>query len=262
MGAMKHARFAAILLLLAIGGCTRYARPRSLEVDPVRALARVEARRQVLPRLAVDARASYYAPEGARKGSVVLVLERPASLRFEALSPTDDLLAILTSDGERFTQYERGADVCHTGPACARNVARLLPIPLRGEDVVHVLLGGSPIIDATPVEVGWDEDEGLAVLRLEGKDGVAQEIAADPCSWEVWRSEVTKDGDTVMRLTFDGWEGGPEARLPREVRVEMPAQDVDLKLVYRAVDPDVELEDDTFRYACPSGTQAVELPCD
>lgn len=260
MRAMKRTLIAAALLL-ALPGCTKYARPRSLETDPTRALERIEARRQAVPKLAVDARASYYANSEARKGTVVLVLKRPASLRFEALTPTDDLIAILTADGERFTQYERGADVCHTGPACPRNVARLLPIPLRAEDVVHVLLGGTPVIAGAPVDVGWDEDEGLAVLRIAG-EGTEQVIGADPCSWEVWSSEITRGGETVLRLTFDGWEGPSGARAPREVRVEVPPEDVDLKLVYRAVDPDVEVDAETFRYQCPSGVTAVELPCD
>lgn len=251
-----------LLLATLAPGCTRYARPRSLETDPARALALIEARRQAIPRLAVDARASYYAPEGARKGSVVLVLQRPASLRFEALTPTDDLVAILTSDGERFTQYERGSDACYTGPACPRNIARLLPLPLAGEDIVHVLLGGTPIIEHTSAEVDWDEDEGLAVLRLHGAGGVVQEIGADPCSWEVWRSEITKDGDTVMLLTLEDWKSVGDARLPQELQVLMPEQDVDLKLVYRAVDRGVEVDADTFRYTCPAGTKPVELPCE
>ncbi|GMV42342.1 MAG: hypothetical protein AMXMBFR64_40580 [Myxococcales bacterium] len=250
-----------VVLLLVISGCTRYARPRSLESDPAIVLSRIEARRQVLPTLAVDARASYYAPEGARKGAVVLVVQRPAALRFEALSPTDDLVAILTSDGERFTQHERGSDLCHTGPACPRNIGRLLPLPLRGEDIVHVLLGGTPLIAHTAAEVGWDEDDGLAVLRLRG-DGVEQEIGADPCSWEVYRSEIRKGGDVVMSLTFDDWRPVGDARLPHVLQALMPAQDVDLKLVYRAVDPGVEVDAETFRYPCPAGTRPVELPCE
>lgn len=252
---------ALALVACALPSCSRYARPRSLETDPAVAEARILARRGVLPRLSIDARASYYADDGARKGTVVMVLERPAKVRFEALTPTDDMLAILTSDGERFVQYERGSNLCNTGDACPENVARLVPIPMRGEDLVDVLLGGTPLIAATKRSLRWDSSDGFLVLELAGDAGVVQEVSVDPCSYELYRSEVLRGGDTVFVISMDGWHDVGGARLPTEIRFEMPERDIDLKLVYRAVDPNVDTDESTFRFTCPEGTVEQLHPC-
>jgi outer membrane lipoprotein-sorting protein len=256
-------RLALLASLLVAPACSRYARPRSAETDPAKVEARILSNRNEIPRIAADSRATYYGPEGARKGTVVVVVEQPDKVRFEALSPTDDLIAILTSDGERFVQWERGSDVCFTGPSCPQNVSRLVPIPMRSDQLVDVLLGSSPLIEATRSEVDWDGSDGLLLLRLFGEGGLVQEVGVDPCSYELYRSVLEKDGDLVFELTVDGWaEVTPGARLPRELRLEMPEQDVDLKIEYRSVSADVDVDETTFRFACPEGTRTQELPCE
>ena len=51
-------------------------------------------------------------------------------MQFQALAPTLDLLALMSTDGTRFVGFQRGGTKCFTGPACPRNLARLVPIAL------------------------------------------------------------------------------------------------------------------------------------
>ena len=80
----------------------------------------------------------------------VVVAERSGRLRFETLSPFEQPLSTLVSDGAKFALYDLGKKRYYHGPATPTNLSRLLPIRMRGVDIAQLLLGEPPLIAPTP----------------------------------------------------------------------------------------------------------------
>jgi hypothetical protein len=116
----------------------------------------------------IEARASQYSDQGGLKGKLLLIARRPGHLRMEGLSPTDDSVSVLATDGERFTSYQRGANHCFVGRACPDNVGRFASVPLAADDLVGVLLGRPPIIPHDSATMKWDGEVGAYRLELVG----------------------------------------------------------------------------------------------
>ncbi|MFT5432742.1 MAG: outer membrane lipoprotein-sorting protein, partial [Myxococcota bacterium] len=147
---MRRILFFALVCLStsALSGCcaSRFDRPPGPTPDSAGLIEKMNQRVKKVSSFEYLTRMSYYGDSGARKGRVELLGEAPDRFRMEALTPSDDTVAILISDGSKFVSHERGQTRCMTGPACATNVSRLLPVSLEGPDLYAVLVGGAPVI--------------------------------------------------------------------------------------------------------------------
>ncbi|MCB9730211.1 MAG: DUF4292 domain-containing protein [Deltaproteobacteria bacterium] len=237
--------------------------PDDALTEPAQVLALVRAHAEgagAIHSLSAEARVSFYSAHGARKGKMIILARRPASLHFSALSPTDDLVAFLASDGERFTSFERGSDVCEVGPACARNVGRLLPIPMEGAELVGLLVGQVPVIEHERAVMSWDARAGA--YRLDLQDGARQQrLWVEHGSGAVRRVELWRGDEREVSVAYDDRHLHGGIDLPHEIRVEAARDAIDLKVRYREVELNGTLDDDAFAIPCPEGTRAVEAPC-
>jgi len=261
LGAHAARTLIASLCLVACGGTAHVNQPKDALSEPGQVLARVAentARRQ---RLVVEARVSYYGEEGARKAKAIILARRPAAMHFSALSPTDDLVAMLASDGQRFTSFQRGADVCYTGRSCRENVARFSMFPMEGAQLVDVLVGGVPVIEAMESEMAWDERAGAYRIELRGAQNTLQRIWVAHGTWDVKRSEVLRDGKLQVNLVFDDVAVVAGERLPHTIDMKMPSRNSDLRVRYRDVELNTEISDDAFAVPCPAGTRVETLLC-
>ena len=154
----------AFLISQPMMGCAQHAQlrpPGEVLTDAEAVLAKVTERTARLRSLSVEARVSYYGKEGARKAKAVILARRPAGLHFSVYSPTDDMLAVLASDGERFTSFERGASTCYVGRSCAENIGRFSFFPLEGAKLVDTLVAEG--------RVGVIAFKGEILLQINGK---------------------------------------------------------------------------------------------
>ena len=242
----------------------RHSPPPDAYTEAAPLLAEAERRAEGVTRLLAESRVEYYGSDGVRKGRVVVVVGRPAAVRFEALSPTQDFLALLVSDGTRFVSFQRGDDRCFLGPACPLNVGRLLPIALPGEAVVRVLLGEAPVIDHDQAEVTFNTRTGHYDVVLEATTrGEKQRISFDPEDLSPREARVWRADKLLFRVSWESWKRRDGVALPREIRFRMPSGDVDLSIRYRdlEVNPS-DVTDETFRFECPKGTERWWLDCE
>lgn len=248
-----------------LSGCRarRVPLPDDALTDPSAVIALLRQRAEgpgAITSLSAEARVSYYSGDGARKGKMVILARRPASLHFSALSPTDDLVAFMVSDGERFTAFERGSPECEVGAACAANVGRLLPIPMEGADLVGLLISSVPIMRHEQASVAWDARAGA--YRLELVDGARSErIWVDHGTGRVRVAEIWEGGKRQVRIGYSEFKQHGELSLAHEIHVEAARNAIDLKVRYREVELNGTIGDDAFAIACPEGTREVEVPC-
>ncbi len=222
----------------------------------------------------IEARASQYSDAGGLKGKVLILAQRPGRLRMEGLSPTDDSVSILATDGERFTSYQRGDTRCFVGRACPSNVGRFASVPLDSDELVGVLLGRPPIIPHSDASMQWDRAMGAYRLDLVG--GAADLGMARGRTQRLWvrhgdgrivRTALLEGGKTKVDVTYSEFKtvrGGPtqaDRVLPGRLDVMLARESTDLRLVYNDIDLATAVDAAAFTFECPAGTALEELAC-
>jgi len=94
--------------------------------------------------LSCDAKAFVEAPENAGRYALHVSVKRPVSIRIEALTPMGDPAAVLVADQGRFALLDLRNNVFYRGPATPENLSRLIPAPLRDEELVALITGDIP----------------------------------------------------------------------------------------------------------------------
>ncbi len=265
-----------LLLLPWAAGCPSTCPAIPIE-SPVQALESHRGLRTRARVLRAEASVEQFASEGRIRGTVLMFIQRPEQVRFDAMTDFGPA-AILTSDGVRFALSDLRENQFLTGPTCPENIARLLGIPMSGRQVTLFLLGDSPRIEADDESIRCDG--GRYLVELEGVDGRRQELefevdeadledSPDDQRLRLRRSEVfSPGGETEWRATFDDYEivtnreEGVGVALPFRVRFEHPARDADTTVRFRDIDLNVEVPDGVFQQESPPGVTVQEVSCE
>ena len=243
---------------LALAGCsgaTRMPTDGPQTADDVLAKAAAVAYPQ---HVQGTARMDAYTEGERRAGNLLLFLQRPNKAQVQALSPTLDLLALLSTDGERFTSFERGGKQCLVGPACPANLARLVPIALPASQLVGVLVGQPPLHDAPERTLAWDRDRGLYRVRIGQPAGQHQDVYIEPGSFRYAGAVWYRGRERIASVQYAGRKGS----LPEVLRLQSSRPKTDLTLSWREPDTEEPPDADTFAVSCPEGMPVVELGCE
>ena len=244
-------------------GCPEpFKKPDGALSKAAQVLALMDARTAKVRNLAIEVRASYYDDKMVRKGKLEIVVQPPSSIFVSALSPTGDMLTALASDGKHFTSFQRGSTECYTGPACQENVGRFLPLPLKSEEVVKLVLGAVPIAKGSPRTLRWDGRAGAYEVGVQTSSGETQRIWVTHGAGLVKRATLTRGKRMVYDIVFENVKKVGRHLLPHRVRVKMARRNIDLKLDIRDAEFDSdEIDAGTFKLSCPEATTPRSLPC-
>lgn len=269
---------APLLAAATLAACGGASCPTTLFPGGAEALA--ARRRLVSPvqTLRAEARVTQRGRDGRIRGTVFMMLERPDRVRFDAMTQMGPA-AVLTSDGTSFALKDLRENRFLVGPSCPANVARLLGIPLSGEDVARFLLGDTPLLDDPDPAIRCNED-GRYLVALQDADGRRQEVELEV--WEADRGAPPErqrlrllrserfhpDGRVEWRATFDDYEPvvdqatGGRVEIPKDIRFEHPEANADTRVKMRDVDLGVELPADAFRQSTPPGLTPEHVACE
>ena len=198
----------------------------------------------------------------ARKADVLIRLAGPDKVQFQALSPTMDLLAVLTTDGQRFVSYERGARRCYTGRACPSNLARLVPMAMPADQLVATILGRPPLLPVGERSLHWDESKQAWRLHIGGaQDRDQQDVWVTHGDYRFRGSVVYRQGKRVASIAYGDLAQGNSNMPPRRLRLQVPKRKIDMSIELREVTVDEPIDARDFAIPCPTGTLEVRLPC-
>jgi len=255
-------------------GCAGVAAPLHPFRDPRQAVLAQESARSSLRSLKAEARVDHRGQKGRIKGTVLMFVERPASVRFDAMTQFGPA-AILTSDGERFAYADMRSRRFMTGATCAKNIQRLLNLPLDVKQTTLLLLGGTPVIDHESERIGWNDD-GFYRVALRAADGGRQEIDLAPAQpkaeppaqdLRLVRSEVYDHaGKSSMRIEYGDYRvlgsRGAKIAMPFLVHVTQPALGRDTQIRFKQIELDAEVPAGAFAQEPLPGMQQEEASCD
>lgn len=234
----------------ALGCSSSVTCPAQPLTNPEDALASIASARAGWSSLKAEARVTQWADRGRIRGTVLMFFEQPGKVRFDVMSALGPA-AVLTSDGENFQLSDLRANTFVQGPTCPDNIARLLGVAIEGENVMRLLTGDTPIIDAA--SRAMECRNGSYTLLLTGADGTSQEIVVgiDPGDATlaapsqrlslVESSVLAPDGTSQWRATWDGYVTVDGVRLPTEVRLidYVNGADTEVRVKSFDVNPDV-----------------------
>jgi hypothetical protein len=250
--------------------------------DPGRALLALRSMRRPASVLRAEATVEQWGRDGRIRGTVMMFVERPASVRFDAMTQFGPAV-ILTSDGSEFALTDLRENRYMQGPTCPENIALLLGIPMSGADVTLFLLGESPMIQTDRRSIECVSDE-TYLVTLHGDQGERQELALEVREWDMDRNAPPDEqrlrlrrsemfdarGETVWRATYDDYRviedpnsaEGYGVAMPFKIRFEHPAENADTTVRFTDVDINVDVPPGAFRQTHRPGIPPETVSCE
>jgi outer membrane lipoprotein-sorting protein len=252
------------LALFALGAASCCPRPWPKDLAPIPdaglVLRGLEHARAPLKSISATAKIDAFTREGRARVREVLVAERGGRLRFETLSPFEQPMATMVSDGKRFALYDLGKKHFYHGPATPQNVARILPIRLQGSDVARLLLGDPPLIVHEAATLVIERCHSRYRLTLTNQAaGLRQDLAVDAARLLPVESRIYLGGELLYAVQFEDYAEIEKLWVPRKLLYRSPADKVDILVLYGDVGLNEALEDDLFRLQPPRGVTVTEV---
>ena len=248
---------AHLVALLALFACS-HARVRGGDLDPVDLAARIERAHAVPESLSAEGKAFVDAPRNGGRYPFQISIRRPAALRIAALDPLGNPAAVLVADDAgRFALLDGRANVYYRGPATAENLARLIPAPLRPEELVALLLGGPPPLPGGAPASAYGSGDG-SVLVLEAPGGISQEICAG-ADLRIERVRRLRGKDLWWSATLQDHDDKGGAQMPSLIHFSIPGENTEVELTLRDRLVGKPPPFGAFQLGAPPGVRVVEL---
>lgn len=247
----------ALAAALLLAGCPRRAPPPDLSADAEALRAQVVAAQDRVRSCAGDARLKVAWTGGPVSLPQYVAAEKPDRLHVETFDFFGNALAVLVARDGRFALYDAREKVYYRGPATPENLARLVPLPLPAEDLVTLLCGSAPLLDAPAVLA--EPGSGFMGLDLAGR-GRRQSLAIGAGA-AILRSERTGGvpGAPDYVATFSGHRTRGGVPFPTTLALTATSPEVELELRWKDVEVNAELDAALFRLEPPAGARVVEL---
>ena len=183
-----------LLVVLLVCGCpgggANYPKPAS-EPSVQDVVDRLAKERDALHAFKAKSTMDYWFGSNRVKGTVLVMGEAGAKVRFNALSPAGgDVMADLACDGTNFVYLDYQHNCTLSGPCNRQSIANLLHVELEPDDFLHLALGTVPVLPNPTGTVTWDASKGYWQVALQSPQGT-QKISIDARDnhWDVVASE-------------------------------------------------------------------------
>ncbi|MGB5366263.1 MAG: DUF4292 domain-containing protein [Polyangiales bacterium] len=214
-----------------------------------------------------EARVTQWARDGRIRGTVFMFLQRPNRVRFDVMTQVGPA-AVLTSDGETFQLSDLREGAFVHGPTCPENIARLLGISVDAENVLRLLTGDTPVIEATGQSM--ECRDGRYVVTLVAADGTTQEVSFSVAGDDLDKTPAEQrltlrrsvergpNGDTRWEATYDEYIDVDGQSFPTKVRFVDQVNNADTSVRVKSISLNPEVPDGAFQQA-PSPGMSIEF---
>jgi hypothetical protein len=255
---MKLGLVAVLFAFACSGGGGKYKAPSRLPTaDDI--IAKLAATRDARKAFRAESVMDYWLSGQRVKGTVLVMGTSQKQVRFNAISPQNDVLADMACDGQDFALVNMQKNCQLTGPCNKQSIATFLRVELEPEDVLHLALGTVPVPAGSKGTVTWDANKGYERVELESAEG-KQKIVIDARDGhsDVVSSELSRDGKVVWSVENQDFtevkdEAGGVHRLPAKTRFKSPQEDADLIVDWKERTVNPTLDAAKFKVEVPQG---------
>ncbi len=242
--------------LTACGG--GQVRPDGAATEPTAYLDAISRRADAIKGLTAEIKLEIWREQKRVRATQLVAVDGQGRLRIDVLSPFGQPISTLVSDGSRLMIYSMEERRFLIGAATPENLARLVPLELSPSVLSALLRGAIPVLTHESAEVAWDKTAGTHQLDLRAS-GERQLIDFEPAALRVVRLRQWRGDTVIVDGRFGDYSGTGDAIIPRRMRFESPAENlqVDLKVVNFRLDP--SFTDSTFELTPPRGVPVEAL---
>jgi hypothetical protein len=274
-------------------GCYR-APPASRFPDARSLLSRLHEQQSCSRGLAGEGKLDYFGKEGRVRGTVLFMASSPDRVRLDVVSPFGATISTLTSDGKDFSLLDLRQKLFLRGPANACNLSQFTRVPMPPHALVSLLRGEAPLLSHSAADATLSWEGGRYLVRIQSKHAATEEIAISPRdadfdkpyaeqqlsletvavrqqSYVLYRAELEQHDPAATappRADPDGIDpdvppSGPacNARVPRRLHFEVPAEEQDLVLAISEIAHNPPLSAGSFQQRAPGGVVVRSSPC-
>jgi outer membrane lipoprotein-sorting protein len=189
-----------------------------------------------------------------------LVLQRPASMRVEVMSPAGVVL-VVAANGGQMAVYDPGKDTLLQGAASAATLERYARIPTTPDAATRMLMGLSPdgAMLAYPPASMTEKGDGK-VLTYHQPGGVVDELGFDSASNLEMVRETLADGRVGYEVHYGDYRDvGNGIKFPGQVDASFPKTGTTVKFHFENPSINQEVPDSTFVLLPRAGTKKLTL---
>jgi outer membrane lipoprotein-sorting protein len=247
-----------ILFGLVLWGCPDpHRRPDDFSADPAPLIAKIKARADAVNSLTGQLKLEVWRDGERVKLRQLVAVQHPDKLRIDLLSPFEQPLVTLTSDGRTLSIYDLEKKRFSQGRASKGNLARLIPVKLAPDSLGALLRGSLPIIQYENATVGWDGQNGWYQLDLQGKTR-RQRIHLEPKAFRVVQAREWLGDTLVYTARLGDYSSAEDTALPQRMRLTAPG-DIRVDAVVEDHRVNVELPPEAFVLTPPVGIPVEPL---
>jgi outer membrane biogenesis lipoprotein LolB len=247
---------AKLLCALLVVACKQGPAPAGPPVDAAALLEQIQKAHAEPQTLSASGKAAVDAPQNGGRYQIQLVLRRPASLRIAALDPLGNPAALLVADGGRFALLDLRSNVFYRGPSTPENLSRLIPQPLRDDELVSLLAGAVPELrGALPVEAHRAGDGFLLTLAA---GNLTQEVSAG-ADLRITHVRRLRRGNLWWEVALDDFDDASGQEMPRHLRLSAPAEKIQVEVQLKERVWGKPTSPAAFQLAPPKGTKIEDV---
>ena len=254
--AARRIRSVAAWLLLA--GCPSPQVVQGPPPDPGALYIEAKKAHRVPETLSCDAKAFVDAPENSGRYALHVSVKRPASIRIEALTPMGDPAAVLVADQGRFALLDLRNNKFYRGPATPENLSRLIPAPLRDEELVALITGDIPELPGARPETASRAGDGYRLAMIAPRLRQEITLGADLRLVQVRRLDASNN--LLWSVGLDEHDDSSGAQVPTLLHLEAPPGRIKVDLRLRNVIAGKPPPSGAFLLGVPAGMTVEELP--
>lgn len=244
-----------VLWVLLAAGCASAPVATGPAPEPSALYEQVRAAHKGPSTMSCDAKAFVQAPQNSGRYELHVAVARPDSIRIEALTPVGDPAAVLVATGGRFALMDLRSNVFYRGPATAQNLARLLPVALRPEELVAVLTGGIPELPGAQPKSSRREGDATVLTFESGGTVQAVTLGADLRVLQIRR---TSGADKLLwGIKLD--QPDDASGLPLLLQFTAPQVKTQVDLRLRNLTTGKEPPKTAFELSVPEGSRVEEV---
>lgn len=202
--------------------------------------------------LRTEGRVTYWGDGERIRLKTIVLAQRPDRFRVETLTPFQEPIDVVASDGASLWWLSREA--LKVGPATASRLGEVLPLRLAPNQVVDVLIGGVPTAGHWAPRSVEAVDAELLRLRLVDPGGREASLWVERDAPRVRRIELpARLQEPAIEVELSDHDG----LVARRIDLRVPDRDLEVQIRLQSPEYGVPLADALFRVDPPPGRGAT-----
>ena len=190
----------------------------------------------------------------------LVIAKSPDCLRLETLSPLGHPEFFAVTDGKGLFLFSPSENKFYHGMASPENIFVFIPLNLRLEEIVSILLGKVSLIDYDTDQAECQVEGDFYVLRLSSEDGrFKQMLKVSITKQKVVESKTYEEETLILAVKYGHYESMEEELFPKNINISMPCDKTKVNVRYKKIEFFSEINPAAFKLTPPQGVEIISL---